>query len=145
MRHNITGKKLGRNTPQRRALFAGQAVALITHEQISTTLAKAKVLRPIVEKMVTLAKRNTLHTRRQALAFLRDEAAVRKLFDTIGTRYNTRQGGYTRVLKAGFRKGDDAPMAIIEFVERDVDAKGKEDRARVKAEEEAALAAEEAA
>lgn len=137
MRHRLSGRKLNRTKSHRRALFANMAVALITHEQISTTLPKAKDLRPIVEKLITLGKRGDLHARRQAVAQIRDEAAVKKLFDVLAERYKDRSGGYTRVLKAGFRYGDAAPMAVIELVERDVDAKGAEDKARVEAEREA--------
>jgi large subunit ribosomal protein L17 len=133
----MSGRKLNRTKSHRRALFANMAVALITHEQIKTTLPKAKDLRSIVDKMITLGKRGDLHARRQAMATLRDEAAVKKLFDVLGPRYNERNGGYTRVLKAGFRYGDAAPMAFIELVERDVDAKGAADKARVEAEREA--------
>ena len=111
-------------------MFANMAASLIRHEQISTTLPKAKDIRPIVEKLVTLAKRGDLHARRQAISELRDLDMVRKLFDTIGPRYKERDGGYTRVLKAGFRYGDSAPMAVVEFVDRDAEAKGAEDRAR---------------
>jgi large subunit ribosomal protein L17 len=111
-------------------MFANMAAALIKHEQIVTTLPKAKDLRPIVEKLVTLGKRGDLHARRQAIAEMRDIPMVRKLFDVIGPRYKDRHGGYTRVLKAGYRYGDNAPVAVIEFVDRDVDAKGQEDRAR---------------
>ena len=116
-------------------MFANMAGSLIVHEQIKTTLPKAKELRPIVEKMVTLARRGDLHARRLLASRLKDDAAVVKLMDVLGPRYAERQGGYIRVLKAGFRYGDMAPMAIIEFVERDVDAKGAADRARVEAEE----------
>ena len=137
MRHRLSGRKLNRTKSHRRALFANMAVALLTHEQIKTTLPKAKDLRSIADKMITLGKRGDLHARRQALATLRDEAAVKKLFDVLGPRYADRPGGYTRVLKAGFRHGDAAPMAFIELVDRDVDAKGAEDKARVEAEREA--------
>lgn len=137
MRHRMSGRKLNRTKSHRRALFANMAVALITHEQIKTTLPKAKDLRSVADKLVTLAKRGDLHARRQALATLRDEAAVKKLFDVLGPRYQERKGGYTRVLKAGFRYGDAAPMAFIELVDRDVDAKGAADKARVEAEREA--------
>ena len=126
MRHRVGGRKLGRTGSHRTAMFRNMAAALIKHEQITTTLPKAKDLRPIVEKLVTLAKRGDLHARRQAIAELRDLGMVRKLFDTIGPRYKERAGGYTRVLKAGFRHGDNAPMAIIEFVDRDVSAKGQD-------------------
>ena len=124
MRHGMSGRKLNRTSSHRKALFANLAAALIKHEQIKTTLPKAKDLRPIVEKLITSAKRGTLHDRRLVYAFLRDDAIVAKLFSTIGERYKTRQGGYTRVLKAGFRYGDCAPMAVIELVDRDISAKG---------------------
>ena len=124
MRHGQTHRKLGRKSQHRTAMFANMAAALIKHEQISTTLPKAKELRPIVERLVTLAKRGDLHARRQAISTVRDETQVKKLFAAIAERYKTRQGGYTRVLKAGFRHGDMAAMAIIEFVDRDVAAKG---------------------
>ncbi|WP_375569148.1 50S ribosomal protein L17 [Ahrensia marina] len=137
MRHGKSGRKLNRTSSHRKAMFANMAASLITHEQIKTTLPKAKELKPIVDKLVTLAKRGDLHARRQALSQVRDEAAVRKLFGVLGERYSERPGGYTRVLKAGFRFGDNAPVAIIELVDRDVEAKGAEDRARVEAEEEA--------
>ncbi len=137
MRHRMSGRKLNRTKSHRRALFANLAVALLTHEQIKTTLPKAKDLRKVADKMISLGKRGDLHARRQALAVLRDEAAVKKLFEVLGPRYTERPGGYTRVLKAGFRTGDAAPMAFIELVDRDVDAKGAEDKARVEAEREA--------
>jgi large subunit ribosomal protein L17 len=124
MRHGKAHRKLNRTAEHRRAMFANMAAALIKHEQIVTTLPKAKDLRPIVEKLVTLGKRGDLHARRQAVAQLRDVAMVKKLFDVLGPRYQERAGGYTRVLKAGFRYGDSAPVAVIEFVDRDVDAKG---------------------
>ena len=124
MRHGKVYRKLNRTAEHRRAMFANMAAALIKHEQITTTLPKAKDLRPIVEKLVTLGKRGGLHARRQAIAEIRDAAIVKKLFDVIGPRYQSRNGGYTRVLKAGFRYGDSAPVAVIEFVDRDVDAKG---------------------
>ncbi|MCE9522892.1 MAG: 50S ribosomal protein L17 [Alphaproteobacteria bacterium] len=129
MRHGNSGRKLNRTASHRKALWVNMASALIKHEQITTTLPKAKELRPIVEKLVTLGKRGkaNLHARRQALAHLRnDTVVVAKLFDTLATRYATRKGGYTRVLKAGFRFGDNAPMAVIEFVDRDISAKGKD-------------------
>ncbi|SER00322.1 LSU ribosomal protein L17P [Faunimonas pinastri] len=141
MRHGKSGRKLNRTSSHRMAMFANMAASLIEHEQIVTTLPKAKELRPIVEKLVTLAKKGDLHARRTAISRVRDEAMVRKLFDTLGPRYNERNGGYTRVLKAGFRHGDNAPVAVIEFVDRDVNAKGAGDRARHEAE----TAAEEAA
>lgn len=126
MRHGMNGRKFNRTTSKRRALFAGLASALVKHEQIKTTLPKAKDLRPIVEKMVTLGRRGDLHARRQLFAVLRDEAATSKLIAVLGPRYKERQGGYLRILKAGFRQGDAAPMAVIEFVDRDVSAKGKD-------------------
>ena len=124
MRHGIKGRKLNRTKAHRRALFANMSDALIKHEQIKTTLPKAKELRPIVEKLITLGKRGDLHARRQALAFLYNDSSVTKLFDTLAKRYEKRQGGYIRIIKAGFRYGDNAPMAIIEFVDRDESAKG---------------------
>jgi large subunit ribosomal protein L17 len=126
MRHGKVYRKLNRTAEHRRALFANMAAALIKHEQIVTTLPKAKELRPIVEKLVTLGKRGGLHARRQAIAEIRDVPMVKKLFDVLGPRYKAREGGYTRVLKAGFRYGDSAPVAVIEFVDRDVDAKGQD-------------------
>ena len=124
MRHGYAHRKLGRTTSHRTAMFANMAASLIKHEQIVTTLPKAKELRPIVEKLVTLGKKGGLSMRRQAISEMRDQDQVRKLFDVIATRYKDRQGGYTRIIKAGFRYGDNAPMAVIEFVDRDVDAKG---------------------
>ena len=124
MRHGVSGRKLGVTSTHRAAMFRNMAVALIKHEQITTTLPKAKELRPVAEKLITLGKRGNLHARRQAYAQLRDETIVAKLFDAIADRYKTRAGGYTRVLKAGVRYGDAADMAIIEFVDRDVSAKG---------------------
>lgn len=124
MRHGKAHRKFNRTAEHRKAMFENMAASLIKHEQIITTLPKAKDLRPIVEKLVTLGKRGDLHARRQAIAQLQDEAVVRKLFDVIGKRYADRQGGYTRVLKAGFRHGDNAPVGVIEFVDRDVSAKG---------------------
>jgi large subunit ribosomal protein L17 len=126
MRHGMNGRKLNRTSSHRKAMFANMAVALIKHEQIETTLPKAKDLRPIVEKLVTLGKRGGLHARRQILSFLGDRAQTEKLIATLGPRYASRKGGYLRVLKAGMRYGDAAPMAIIEFVERDVEAKGRD-------------------
>jgi large subunit ribosomal protein L17 len=134
MRHGFAGRRLGRSSSHRKAMFANLATSLIEHEQIVTTLPKAKDLRPIVEKLVTLGKRGDLHARRLAIAQIRSEAAVKRLFDTIGPRYADRHGGYLRIMKAGFRKGDNAPMAVIEFVDRDVSAKGAADRARTEAE-----------
>ncbi|MDE0408004.1 MAG: 50S ribosomal protein L17 [Alphaproteobacteria bacterium] len=126
MRHRKQGRRLNRSWAHRKAMFSNMANALIKHEQIRTTLPKAKELRPVVERLVTLAKRGDLHARRQAFARLRDDAMVAKLFSTLRERYVDRPGGYTRVLKAGFRKGDMAPMALIEFVDRDVAAKGQD-------------------
>ena len=133
MHHGFRGRRFGRTSSHRLAMFANLAQSLITHEQIVTTLPKAKDLRPIVEKLITLGKRGDLHARRQAIAQIKDEAVVRKLFDVIAKRYATRNGGYTRIMKAGFRFGDAAPMAVIEFVDRDVDAKGSADKARAAA------------
>lgn len=130
MRHSKSGRKLNRTASHRKAMFANMAVSLIEHEQIVTTLPKAKEIRPIVEKLVTLGKRGGLHARRQAISALRDARKVAKLFDTIAPRYAARNGGYLRIMKAGFRTGDNAPMAVIEFVDRDVDAKGAIDRMR---------------
>jgi large subunit ribosomal protein L17 len=126
MRHRMNGRKLNRPSDHRKALFANLALSLIKHEQIETTVPKAKDLRPIVERLVTLGKRGNLHARRQAIAFLRDASVADKLFSTLGPRYRNRNGGYTRVLKAGFRYGDASPMAVIEFVDRDPEAKGKD-------------------
>jgi large subunit ribosomal protein L17 len=140
MRHGKSGRKLNRTASHRKAMFANMAAALIEHEQIVTTLPKAKDLRPIVEKLVTLAKRGDLHARRLAISRIRDEGMVSKLFETLGPRYADRAGGYTRVLKAGFRHGDNAPVAVIEFVDRDESARGAGDRARVEAEAEAEAA-----
>jgi large subunit ribosomal protein L17 len=126
MRHRRAGRKLNRTAEHRKALFANMAAALIKHEQIVTTLPKAKDLRGVAERLITLAKRGDLHSRRIAVARLRDEAMVAKLFDTLGPRYKDREGGYTRVLKAGFRYGDSAPVAVIELVDRDVAAKGQD-------------------
>ncbi|MCC6008451.1 MAG: 50S ribosomal protein L17 [Rhodobacteraceae bacterium] len=135
MRHARGYRRLNRTHEHRKALFANMAGSLIEHEQIKTTLPKAKELRPIVEKLITLAKRGDLHARRQAAARLKQDAYVAKLFEVLGPRYKERTGGYVRVLKAGFRYGDMAPMAIIEFVDRDPDAKGASDRAREEAAE----------
>ena len=126
MRHGNQGRKLGRTAAHRKAMWGNMTAALIKHEQIKTTLPKAKDLRPVIEKLVTLSRRKDLHAKRQALAQIKDPDQVAKLFDVIGPRYAGRPGGYTRVLKAGFRHGDNAAMAIIEFVDRDVDAKGKD-------------------
>ena len=138
MRHQKAGRKLNRTASHRKAMFANMAASLITHEQIVTTLPKAKEIRPIVEKLVTLGKRGDLHARRQAIAQIKDVELVGKLFAVLGPRYKERNGGYLRIMKAGFRFGDNAPMAIIEFVDRDVDAKGKDSGPVFTAEDEAA-------
>src|SRR5689334_4752856 len=124
MRHGKAHRKFNRTAEHRKAMFENMAASLIKHEQIVTTLPKAKDLRPIVEKLVTLGKRGDLHARRQAVSQLRDPAMAKKLFEVLGPRYKERNGGYTRIIKAGFRYGDSAPIAVIEFVDRDVDAKG---------------------
>lgn len=126
MRHRKSGRKLNRSSAHRKAMFANMAASLIKHEQIQTTLPKAKELRPIVEKLITLGKRGDLHARRQAFAQLNEKSAVDKVFSALSERYAERNGGYTRVLKAGFRAGDAAPMGVIELVDRDVDAKGQD-------------------
>ena len=126
MYHGRAKRRFNRTSEHRIAMFANMAQALIKHEQIVTTLPKAKDLRPVVEKLVTLGKRGDLHARRQAISRLRDADLVKKLIDVLAPRYKTRNGGYLRVMKAGFRPGDNAPMAVIEFVDRDVDAKGKD-------------------
>jgi len=126
----MSGRKLNRTSSHRKAMFSNMAASLLRHEQINTTLPKAKELRSIADKMITLGKRGDLHARRQAHSFLQDNEVVAKLFDSLAERYKDRPGGYTRVLKAGFRYGDAAPMAVIELVDRDEDAKGAEDRAR---------------
>ena len=138
MRHRKQGRKLNRTSSHRKAMFANMAASLIEHEQIVTTLPKAKEMRSVADKLITLAKRGDLHSRRQAISQVRNVEQVKKLFDELGPRYKERPGGYTRVLKAGFRFGDNAPMAVIEFVDRDAEAKGAADRARVEAEEETA-------
>jgi len=142
MRHGQGYRRLNRTHEHRKALFANMAGSLIEHEQIKTTLPKAKELKRIVDKLITLGKRGDLHARRQAAAALKQDMHVAKLFEVLGPRYKEREGGYTRVLKAGFRYGDMAPMAIIELVDRDPAAKGAADKARVAAEEAAALAEE---
>jgi len=142
MRHGHGYRKLNRTHEHRKAMFANMAASLIIHEQIKTTLPKAKELRRIIDKLITLGKRGDLHARRQALAAIKQEEAVKKLFAEIGPRYAERNGGYSRVLKAGFRYGDMAPMAFIELVDRNVDAKGAGDKARVAAEEAAMAEAE---
>lgn len=126
MRHGIAHRKLNKTASHRKAMFANMAAALIKHEQITTTLPKAKELKPIMDKLVTLGKRGDLHARRQAISKIRDKDQVRKLFETIGPRYEERQGGYTRVIKSGYRYGDAAPMAVIELVDRDPAAKGQD-------------------
>ncbi len=135
MRHRIAHRKLNRTTSHRKAMFANMASSLIEHEQIVTTLPKAKELRPFVEKLVTLAKKGDLNSRRLAVSRTRNKEMTKKLFDVLGPRYKERQGGYIRIMKAGFRYGDNAPMAVIEFVDRDESAKGAADRARMEAEE----------
>ena len=136
MRHKNAGRKLNRTASHRKAMFANMAVSLIVHEQIVTTLPKAKEIRPIVEKLITLGKRGDLHARRQAISQVKDVEAVKKLFDVLAPRYRERNGGYTRIMKAGFRYGDNAALAVIEFVDRDADAKGAADKARAEAEAE---------
>ncbi len=126
MRHRISGRKLNRTASHRRALFANMAAALIKHEQIVTTLPKAKEMRRVADRLVSLAKKGDQHARRVAVSRVRDETMVKKLFDVLGPRYKDRSGGYTRVLKAGYRYGDSAPMAVLEFVERDEDARGQD-------------------
>ncbi len=126
MRHGFAGRKLNRTSSHRKAMFANMAVALLKHEQIKTTLPKAKDLRRVVDRLITLGKRGDLHARRQAFSVLRDDATTAKLFGDLAERYKERPGGYTRVLKAGFRYGDMAPMGLIELVERDIEAKGQD-------------------
>ena len=126
MRHRLSGRKLNRTSSHRKAMFSNLAAALVKHEQIRTTLPKAKELRPVVDKLITLGKRGNLHARRQAISVLGDAGLAAKLFDTLAPRYAERHGGYTRVIKAGIRYGDAAPMALIELVDRDPEAKGKD-------------------
>ena len=126
MRHQWRGRKLNRTSTHRKAMFANMAAALLKHEQIKTTLPKAKDLRPVVDRLITLGKRGSLHARRQAYSVLRDDTVTKKLFSELAERYRERPGGYTRVLRAGFRYGDSAAMAIIELVDRDPEAKGKD-------------------
>ena len=145
MRHGFKKRTLNKKIAHRRAMFANMAVALVKHEQIKTTLPKAKELRPIFEKLITKGKTNTLHIRRQLLSFLRDEKAVEKVLSVLGPRYKERKGGYVRVLKAGFRFGDCAPMGIVELVDRDVTAKGKDSGQIVEVEADAEKTAEPAA
>ena len=133
MRHRKSQRKLGMTSSHRRAMLANMTASLLTHEQITTTLPKAKELKRVVDKIISLGKRANLHSRRRAFAFLRDDRAVAKLFDTLAERYKSRSGGYTRVLKAGFRYGDAAAMAVVELVDRDPAAKGAEDKARLAA------------
>ena len=142
MRHRSGYRKLNRTASHRKAMFSNMAASLIIHEQITTTLPKAKELRRFADRMISLGKKGSLHQRRQAVSFLQDDAAVAKLFGTLAERFKDRPGGYTRVLKAGFRHGDAAPMAVIELVDRDPDAKGAEDKARHEAEMAAADALE---
>lgn len=126
MRHRLSGRKLNRTSSHRKAMFANMAAALIKHEQIRTTLPKAKDLRGVTDRLITLGKRGDLHARRQVLSVLKDRTLTEKLFGTLAERYAARKGGYTRVLKAGFRYGDSAPMAVIELIDRDPDAKGQD-------------------
>jgi large subunit ribosomal protein L17 len=140
MRHGFKGRRLNRTVPHRLAMFANMSASLIKHEQIVTTLPKAKDLRPIIEKMITLAKNGSLHARRQAMSHIRDETQVKKLFDVLAARFKDRQGGYARIMKAGFRFGDNAPMAVIEFVDRDPSEKGKDSGPTMKLAEEAVAA-----
>ena len=128
MRHRMAGRKLNKTGTHRKSMFANMTTSLLKHEQIKTTLPKAKELRRFVDKIITLGKRGTLHARRQAAAVVRDEEVLRKLFDGLAERYKDRSGGYTRVMHAGYRYGDDAPLAIIELVDRDPDAKGADDK-----------------
>ena len=141
MRHGFRGRRFNRTAEHRTAMFANMSAALIKHEQIVTTLPKAKDLLPVVEKLITLAKKGGLHARRQAISQVRDETQVKKLFDVLAARYKERNGGYLRIMKAGFRYGDSAPMAVIEFVDRDVDARGQDSGPVVNADEPAEAAA----
>jgi large subunit ribosomal protein L17 len=134
MRHGFRGRRFNRTTEHRKAMFSNMCNALIKHEQIVTTLPKAKDLRPVIEKLITLGKRGDLHARRQLIAQLKDADMAKKLIDVIGPRYKDRNGGYTRVLKAGFRFGDNAPLAVIEMVDRDVEARGKDSGLTMKTE-----------
>ena len=140
MRHGFKGRQLNRTSEHRNAMFANMAVALIKHEQIVTTLPKAKDLRPIVEKLITLGKNGSLHARRQAIAQIKDQVQAKKLFDVLALRYKDRHGGYIRIMKAGFRHGDNAAVAVIELVDRDVTAKGKDSGPVIKKEEAAEAA-----
>ena len=141
MRHRMAERKLNRTSTHRKAMFANMTVSLLKHEQIITTLPKAKELRRFADRMITLGKQQSLHARRQAASFLRDDGIVSKLFGPLANRYKERSGGYTRVLRAGFRHGDNAPIAVIELVDRAPEAKGAEDRARLAAEEAASTEA----
>jgi large subunit ribosomal protein L17 len=141
MRHGFRGRRFNRTAEHRTAMFANMSAALIKHEQIVTTLPKAKDLRPVIEKLITLAKRGGLHARRQAMSEVRDETQVKKLFDVLAARMKDRKGGYARIIKAGFRYGDNAPLAVIEFVDRDPAEKGKDSGPVVKVETEEAAAA----
>ena len=141
MRHRKLGRRFSRDPGHRQAMFSSMAASLVRHEQIVTTLAKAKDLSRVMDKYITLAKRGDLNSRRLAASRMRDEEMVKKLFDTLGPRYKARAGGYTRVLKAGYRFGDSAPVAVIELVDRDETVKGKEDRERAEAMKEAAARA----
>ena len=136
MRHRMSGRKLNKTSSHRKAMFSNMTASLLLHEQIRTTKPKAKDLRVFVDKMITLGKRGDLHARRQALSFLQNKEVVAKVFEALAERYKDRQGGYSRVLAAGYRYGDAAPMAIIELVDRDIDAKGAADKVRVEAEAE---------
>lgn len=138
MRHRNAGRKLNKSSAHRRAMFGNMVASLIKHEQITTTLPKAKELKPLIDKLITLGKRGDLHARRQALSFIPEKSAVDKLFSTLNARYADRKGGYSRVLKAGFRYGDAAPMAVVELVDRDVSAKGQDSGPVADATEEAA-------
>ena len=140
MRHGFRGRRFNRTPEHRQAMFANMSAALIKHEQIVTTLPKAKDLRPVVEKLITLGKRGDLHARRLAMSQVRDEAMVRKLFEVLGPRYGERPGGYCRVLKAGFRYGDNAPLAVIEFVDRDESARGRDSGPTMKDDEDSEAA-----
>ncbi|MEL0108148.1 MAG: 50S ribosomal protein L17 [Rhodospirillaceae bacterium] len=143
MRHRMGGRKLNKTSTHRKSMFANMTTSLLKHEQIKTTLPKAKELRRFADKIITLGKQGTLHARRQAAAVVRDDEVLRKLFDTLAERYKDRAGGYTRVLRAGHRYGDNAPLAIIELVDRDPDVKGAEDKARAEAEAEQVVEAPE--
>ncbi len=138
MRHRNAGRKLNKSSAHRRAMFGNMVASLIKHEQITTTLPKAKELKPLIDKLITLGKRGDLHARRQALSFIPEKSAVDKLFSTLNQRYASRNGGYSRVLKAGFRYGDAAPMAVVELVDRDVSAKGQDSGPVAETTEEAA-------